>query len=68
MNRVEQAVFTSAETTRTAGYQLVARSPGILEDDGHALSAWGPSHESLLKSERQASSINFFLLPSGTTA
>ena len=65
MNLVEQAVFTSAETSRTAGYQLVAKSHGISEEDGRALSAWGPSHGALLKSGRQASSINFHPLPSG---
>ncbi|MHB8899481.1 MAG: GAP1-N2 domain-containing protein [Thermoguttaceae bacterium] len=65
MNFVEQAVFTSAETSRTAGYQLVAQSAGITEEDGRALSAWGPSHGSLLGATRQASSINFFRLPSG---
>ncbi len=65
MNLVEQAVFTSAETSRAAGYQLVVRSRGITEDDGRALSAWGPSHGSLLDSSRHGSSVNFFPLPSG---
>ena len=65
MNLVEQAVFTSAETSRTAGYQLVAKSQGISEEDSRTLSAWGPSHGTLLKSGRQASSINFHPLPSG---
>lgn len=65
MNLVEQAVFTSAETSRTAGYQLVARSCGISEQDARALSTWGPSHGALLRSGRQASSINFHPLPSG---
>ncbi len=65
MNLVEQAVFTSAETNRTAGYQLVARSSGISEEDGRTLSAWGPSHGSLLDTSRHASSTNFFRLPSG---
>jgi hypothetical protein len=66
MNLVEQAVFTSAETSHTAGYQLVARSSGISEEDVRALSTWGPSHGSLLKSSRQVASINFFPLPSGS--
>lgn len=65
MNLVEQAVFTSAETSRTAGYQLVAKSCGISEEDSRALSTWGPSHGSLMKSGRQAQSINFHPLPSG---
>lgn len=65
MSLVEQAVFTSAETSHTAGYQLVARSPGISDADSRALSMWGPSHGSLLKSDRQSWSINFHGLPSG---
>lgn len=65
MNLVEQAVFTSAQTSRAAGYQLAATSPGISEEDCRALSTWGPSHDSLLKSGRQASSVNFHPLPSG---
>ncbi len=65
MNLVEQAVFTSAETSRTAGYQLVARSEGLSEEEARALSTWGPSHGSLLKSERQTPSINFHSLPGG---
>ena len=65
MNLVEQAVFTSAETSRTAGYQLVAKSCGILEEDERALSTWGPSHGALLKSEQLQSSVNFHALPCG---
>jgi GTPase-associated protein 1 len=65
MNPVEQAVFTSAETSRTAGYQLVAKSEGVSEEDARTLSAWGPSHGALLNSGRQASSVNFYPLPSG---
>jgi hypothetical protein len=29
MDLIEQAVFTSAETDRAAGYQVVATSPGV---------------------------------------
>ena len=65
MNPVEQAVFTSAETSRTAGYQLVAKSAGVSEEDARTLSTWGPSHGALLSSGRQASSVNFHALPSG---
>lgn len=65
MNPVEQAVFTSAETSRTAGYQLVAKSNGVSEEDARTLSTWGPSHGALLSSGRQASSVNFHALPSG---
>lgn len=65
MNPVEQAVFTSAETSRTAGYQLVAKSDGVSEEDARTLSTWGPSHGALLNLGRQASSVNFHALPSG---
>ena len=33
MALIEQAVFTSAETERSAGYQVVATSPGVSEAD-----------------------------------
>lgn len=62
---VEQAIFTSAETSRREGYQLVAHSPGIDEADLRELSAWGPSHDSLLAAGDDALSVNFFGLPSG---
>jgi hypothetical protein len=65
MNLAEQAVFTSAETSRTAGYQLVAKSEGLSEEEARALSTWGPSHGSLLKCERRTPSINFHPLPGG---
>ena len=62
---IEQAIFTSAETSRREGYQLVAHSAGIDEADLRELSAWGPSHDSLLESGDDAVSVNFFRLPSG---
>ncbi len=62
---IEQAIFTSAETSRREGYQLVAHSPGIDEGDLRELSAWGPSHDSLLAAGDDAVSVNFFGLPSG---
>lgn len=65
MNLAEQAVFTSAETSRTAGYQLAATSNGLSEDDARALSTWGPSHGALGESGPHAASINFHPLPSG---
>ena len=30
---VEQAIFTSAKTENSAGYQILAASPGIVEHD-----------------------------------
>ncbi len=65
MALIEQAVFTSARTDQSAGYQLVARSPGICEADARELSIWGPSHDSLLASGPEAASLNFHPLPSG---
>jgi hypothetical protein len=65
MALVEQAVFTSAETDRSAGYQVVASSPGVSEADARQLAVWGPSHDSLLELGPDAVSINFHALPSG---
>jgi hypothetical protein len=65
MAHVEQAVFTSAETDRSAGYQVVAQSPGVCEADVRELAVWGPSHDSLLEWGPEAASINFHPLPSG---
>lgn len=62
---IEQAVFTSARTDRAAGYQLVARSPGICDEDAREISVWGPSHDSLYEEGADAVSVNFFQLPSG---
>jgi len=65
MAQVEQAVFTSAETNRLAGYQVVGRSPGVCEADARELAVWGPSHDSLLELGPEAVSLNFHPLPSG---
>src|SRR5687768_1022640 len=62
---VEQAIFTSARTARSAGYHLVAASSGISEVDARELAAWGPSHDSLLETGSAAVSVNFHRLPSG---
>lgn len=63
--QIEQAVFTSARTQRSAGYQLVAVSPGVSESDARELSIWGPSHDSLSDDDPAAESVNFHHLPSG---
>ena len=65
MSHIEQAVFTSAETDRSLGYQVVGRSPGLREEDAQALAIWGPSHDSLLDLSPEAESYNFHPLPSG---
>jgi len=62
---IEQAIFTSAETDRTQGYQLVRRSRGLSEVDARELSLWGPSHDSLLERPGERTSVNFFRLESG---
>lgn len=62
---IEQAVFTSARTDRAEGYQLVARSPGVTDEDAREISVWGPSHDSLFEDGADAVSVNYFQLPSG---
>ena len=65
MTRIEQAIYTSAQTSRSSGYQLVVHSPGIDDADVRELSAWGPSHDSLWETGQTALSVNFHRLPSG---
>ncbi len=67
-NQLEQAVFTSAQTGRGSGYQLVARSPAVSHDDARELTARGPSHDSLLFPELDRPGFIFFELPSGAFA
>ncbi len=66
MPYVEQAVFTSVGTDHSAGYRVVAKSPGVCEADAVELAAWGPSHDSMLDLDPDAVSLNFYPLPSGT--
>lgn len=65
MNHVEQAIFTSAKTDRTVGYQVIAHSPGVHQIDIRELGVWCPSHDSLLEQDAGAASFNFHPLPSG---
>jgi len=65
MDLIEQAVFTSAETDRQAGYQVVAASPGVADADLRELGIWGPSHDALCDPSPHAVSLNFHPLPSG---
>ncbi|MEX2187352.1 MAG: hypothetical protein WD875_11175 [Pirellulales bacterium] len=62
---IDQAIFTSARTPRGDGYQLVARSEGVTDDEAHQLTAWGPSHDSLFDQGPSAVSYNAWMLPSG---
>jgi len=64
MPRIEQAIFTYAETPSAAGYQIVARSAGLLEMDARELAAWCPTNDALLDPDGE--SLNFHGLPSGS--
>ncbi len=66
MLRIEQAVFTSARTDRGVGYHVVAATSGVGEADRRELAIRGPSHDSLLETGADATSFNFFPLPSGS--
>jgi hypothetical protein len=48
MTPIEQAIYTSAVTKRGAGYQIVAQSPGLHDEDARELAVWCPSHDSSL--------------------
>jgi GTPase-associated protein 1, N-terminal domain type 2 len=63
--RLEQAIFTSAQSTRLNGYQLAATSPGVGEALCRELTAWGPAHDSLWDTRRDARSVNFHPLTTG---
>ena len=45
---VEQAIFTSLPRRGTAGYHVVARSPGVSESEAASLATWSPSHGGLI--------------------
>ncbi len=63
--RVQQAIFTSARGPQLDGYQLTSRSEGISDNIAVELSQWGPPHDTLLKSDESATSINFHPLSDG---
>jgi hypothetical protein len=65
---IEQAIYTSAVTERGAGYQVVAQSPGLHDEDARELAVWCPSHDSFLEWGPEAVSYNFHPLPSGAFA
>lgn len=65
MEPIEQAIFTSAETQRAGGYQVIAVSDGLEDSELREIAAWGPSHGSLLSEGPEAASLNFHRLHSG---
>lgn len=65
MQPVEQAIFATLENEHAAGYQIVAKSPGVCDDDARELTVWGPTHDSMLDADSNAESLNFHPLPSG---
>ncbi|MEQ8786353.1 MAG: hypothetical protein RIC55_08635 [Pirellulaceae bacterium] len=62
---IERAIFTSAQSGRLDGYQLVAASDGVSDDVRRELTRWGPAHDSLLGDDDSAESINFHQLRGG---
>src|SRR5437773_11290410 len=57
--RLEQAIFTSIQSSRLDGYQLAAASGGITAEQTKELTAWGPAHDSLWDTRRDGRSVNF---------
>lgn len=62
---IEHALYASARSHRRDGYQVVAASPGIAQNDLRELPLWCPSHNSLLNPTVTSPSINAHALPSG---
>lgn len=58
--QVEQAIFTSAQNSHLQGYHLVARSPKIDDQLAQTLTQWSPSHDALLSSDANATSLNVY--------
>jgi hypothetical protein len=65
MKQVQQAVFTWTHNERAAGYQLAGASDGLSAMDCRELAWWGPGHNALAELGPEATSLNFFPLPSG---
>ena len=63
--RLPQAIFTSVKSSRLDGYQLAATSSGVSDAVIQELTVWGPAHDSLWDTRRDARSINFHPLASG---
>src|SRR5262245_1757493 len=64
--RIEQAIFTSLQSSRLDGYQLAATSSGIARELEKELTVWGPAHDSLWDTRCDARSVNFHPLSNGT--
>jgi len=62
---VDQAIFTSAQTRTRSGYQIIAASSGLTQEELAALAVWCPSHGALQGDAQHARSVNFHHLPSG---
>ena len=65
MKPLEQAIVALLDTDPSAGYHVVARSPGICAADAVELAAWGPAHDALVEAGPDGESFNFHPLPSG---
>jgi len=65
---VEQAIFTSLPRRGNEGYQIVALSRSIGDEDARVISRWSPSHQGLLLDANNRISVNFHPLPSGRFA
>jgi hypothetical protein len=63
--KLETAIFTSIKSQRLDGYQLAAASPGVTDSMAKELTLWGPAHDSLWDTRRDARSVNFFRLAGG---
>jgi hypothetical protein len=64
--RIEQAIFTSLQSSRLDGYQLAVTSSGIAREQEKELTVWGPAHDSLWDTRCDARSVNFHPLADGT--
>jgi hypothetical protein len=59
-HHVEQAIFASEKNQSMRGYQLVARSAGVNGAIAREITAWSPSHGSILGSANHAHGLSFF--------
>ncbi len=57
---VEQAIFSSDNNERMLGYQLVARSAGITNEQARELTRWSPSHGAILDPRMDAQCLIAF--------
>jgi hypothetical protein len=64
--RIEQAIFTSIQSSRLDGYQLAATSSGITAELAKELTVWGPAHASLWDTRCDSRSVNFHPLSDST--